>query len=1206
MSSTLRRRLVITATVLLALVAIYAAVGFWGVPYLVKTQAEKFVAEQLKRQATIGEARFNPFTLALEIKDFSLKEADGTPIASAARAFVDYELWPLLRKTFAFKEIALEQPQVNVVIDPNGSMNFARLAADLPKGEEKLKSAEVPRIEIARLSIDGAGVDFADARPAPPFATKINPVNILLTDFSTLPNQEGKYEVAASTPEGEKLKWVGDIGLAPINSEATLEVSGVSLRKIWSYLQDRLNVEVRGGTADLALAYTFDYGGTEPQLQVRDGKLNIKEFGLHARQDKDQELSVPALSVSGIAADLAKHEVSVGQVLVDKGKVVVQRGPDNVINWVRLLQLKPDQHKPIVVPGESASTPAAAGPAAAGPTWKLAVKEVRVQDYGVAFIDQAARSPYQATVGAVGVDFAMNVETLPEAPQVALDGIQAALNDIALKPNGEQEPILTLPSVALGGGRFDLKARTAQFDALNMHGARIRVWLDKDKQLNWLGLMPASAAPATPAAAPAMASEKPRAAEKRAAKRGATPKRPVAPTTPAAASTTAEAPRRPGEPQWNASIRNVTIEDFAVEAADLSGARPVKLDIEKIRATLKDVGTDLNKAVAFDAGLSIKQGGQLTAQGSAVPGIPSAEGSFNLRELSLSPAQGYVNEFARLKLVSGGVNANGKFSYGVPAAKSKLLLTTDARITRLDLKEEETNERFLGWDRLDLSGIALALEPNRLEITDVVVNKPEGKFIIYPDRTLNIQRIMRSSPASQPAAAQPAAPAAKPKFVWAAKKDERKPAQPAARSEAERQAAELHERFPLSIRRIKVVGAQMLFSDLSTQPQFTTRIHSMNGNVNGLSSRPDAKAQMNLEGAVDEFGLARFEGGLNPLVAKKYTDVTATFRNLELTSVTPYSARFAGYRVASGKLNADLKYSINNSQLQGANKFVVDNLQLGERVESPDALKLPLELALALLKDPDGRIDLDLPVSGNLDDPEFSYGAIVWKAIVNVLTKIVTAPFRALGALLGVGGDKQLDSIIFDPGSERILPPEKEKLKHIAAALEKRPQLKLAIKAGYSEQDAQAIKSLRVRTALAPALGIKLEAGEDPGQIDPGDEKAGKAIESLYRQRFGREQFNKVLEEQERAAAEGKEPTREQRKQARARLPETLLAQLIEREALSEEELKGLGERRAEALKEELLTQNGVATERVTIAPVEKLTSEDQKAVGATFGLSAS
>ncbi len=175
---------------------------------------------------------------------------------------------------------------------------------------------------------------------------------------------------------------------------------------------------------------------------------------------------------------------------------------------------------------------------------------------------------------------------------------------------------------------------------------------------------------------------------------------------------------------------------------------------------------------------------------------------------------------------------------------------------------------------------------------------------------------------------------------------------------------------------------------------------------------------MKLEGVVDEYGLARFAGDLSPFAPTDYMNVTATFRNVELTSMTPYSAKFAGYRIASGKLDADLEYLIQQRQLKGDNKIIVDQLTLGERVESPDAVNLPLELGIALLKDADGKIDLGLPVSGNLDDPQFSIGGIVWKAVVNVLTKIVTAPFRALGALLGVGSE-ELEGVSFDRGQRR-------------------------------------------------------------------------------------------------------------------------------------------------------------------------------------------
>lgn len=1158
MAVALSRRLVIAAAVIGGLIVLYAFAGVWGVPYLIKTQAEKFAAQTLKRQASFGEIKFHPFLLALEIRDFAFREADGTRIASFKRLFVDYEPWPLLRKTFAFSEITLEQPILNTVIDRDGSVNLARVAADLPKSEEQPKSKEAARVDVARLAIVDAGVDFADARLTPTFAAQVAPMDIVLTDFSTLPNREGKHEVTASTPEGEKLGWVGDISLAPITSKATLQLSGLSLPKLASYFRDRTSLEVGSGRADLTLAYAFDYSGTEPRLQVRDGKLAVKDLGLGER-GKAPDLRIDTIAVSGIGADLAKREASVGRILIDKGSILAHRGADQTLNWVRMLEIKPDRRKPLAFAGKAATSSLAVQTAPA--SFKVAVNEVRVQNWRASFIDDAARSPYELAVGATGLSLAIGAEIRPEGSQLLAHDISYELKELALRPKSEQQPILTLAGLHLGGGQLDLSARSLSFDALKLHGARIRAWLDKDKQLNWLGLLPAAAAPA---------------------------------------ASTASAPAK--QPAWKAAIKSVALDDFALQAADLSTAKPVQVDIEKIRATFKDVSTDLTKPVVFDAGLSVKQGGQLTLQGSAVPGDPSARGSFNLRDLSLAPAQSYVNEFAKLNLVTGGVSAAGKFAYGVPNAKSKLRVDTDVRLARLDLKEEGTKETFLGWERLDVKNVALALEPNRLDIADVVVTKPQGKFIIYQDRTLNIQRIRRDFAPAQTAAAAPQAAAPKPKFVWSAKKDERKPVRQLERSEGEKQMAELHSRFPLAIRRIKVDNAQMLFSDLSIQPQFATRIHSMGGSITGLSSRPDAKAQMKLDGQVDEFGLARFAGGLNPLAVKKYTDITATFRNLELTKVTPYSARFAGYRIASGKLDADLKYAINNSRLEGANKFVIDNLELGERVDSPDALKLPLELALALLKDADGRIDLDLPVTGSLDDPEFSYGAIVWKAIVNVLTKIVTAPFRALGALLGISGDK-LESVAFDPGSDRLLPPEKEKLKQIATALAKRPQLKISIKAGYAAQDGHAIKSLRVRSELAQRLGLKLQAGEDPGEIDAGDEKAGKVIASLFRERFGGDEFDKMVAEAEKAAGLGSDATREQRRQVRAAVPEKLLTRLIDRELMAEDELKALAGRRAEALKQELIGVNAVPAERVSVAPLEKLDLGDKKEVTATFGV---
>ena len=217
---------------------------------------------------------------------------------------------------------------------------------------------------------------------------------------------------------------------------------------------------------------------------------------------------------------------------------------------------------------------------------------------------------------------------------------------------------------------------------------------------------------------------------------------------------------------------------------------------------------------------------------------------------------------------------------------------------------------------------------------------------------------------------------------------------------------------------------------------------------------------MKLDGRVDEYGLAKIDGALNPFDPKANTEVKLVFRNVEMTSLTPYSARFAGYRIDSGKLSVDVQYKINDSRLVGDHRIILDKLTLGEKVESPGAMNLPLDLALALLKDADGKIDIGLPVSGDLDNPQFSYGQVILKAIVNLFTKIITAPFAIIGRLMGVES-ANLDTVGFEPGSIVLPPPEREKLKQLAEALKKRPNLRLDVQGCFNAKaDSDAMKSL--------------------------------------------------------------------------------------------------------------------------------------------------
>jgi hypothetical protein len=352
---------------------------------------------------------------------------------------------------------------------------------------------------------------------------------------------------------------------------------------------------------------------------------------------------------------------------------------------------------------------------------------------------------------------------------------------------------------------------------------------------------------------------------------------------------------------------------------------------------------------------------------------------------------------------------------------------------------------------------------------------------------------------------------------------------------------------------------------------------------------------MKLDGRVDEYGLAKIDGALNPFDPKANTEVKLVFRNVEMTSLTPYSARFAGYRIASGKLSVDVQYKIKDSKLTGDHRIIMDKLTLGEKVESPNAMNLPLDLALALLKDADGKIDLGLPVSGDLDNPQFSYGQLILKAIVNLFTKIITAPFALIGQLIGVESSK-LDWVGFEPGTVTLPPPEREKLKQLAEALKKRPNLKLEVQGCFDEKtDAEAMKSLSLRRAIASQAGIQLKPEEDPGPMDFSDLKSQKAMEMIYRKRLSPDalaELKKSFEKPaEKSSGEKKAEAAVGQGDAGPDLYQKIYDKLLETEPLGEARLAETARQRAEAIQLELTGPGGLEASR--LSTLEPAASKD-------------
>ncbi|PLY45405.1 hypothetical protein CSZ94_04970 [Janthinobacterium sp. ROICE36] len=639
---------------------------------------------------------------------------------------------------------------------------------------------------------------------------------------------------------------------------------------------------------------------------------------------------------------------------------------------------------------------------------------------------------------------------------------------------------------------------------------------------------------------------------------------------------------------WSTKVDKVELSKFGARFDDAGTG--IKGTLQDARLSLHNVSNDMQQALPFELGVGLREGGLLTAKGKFVPGTGAVDSQLNLKQLTLAPVQALLAQHVKLKLAGGSLSGSGRLTTGGGAPKAPTVrYVGGVDIAGLVLNETD-GKRFASWKSVRADKLTASMGPDFLDIPELRVVEPNAQLIIENDRSLNAQRLLVKAPepATAPAAvATPAADAA----------------------------------FPVRVRRVRLQNAKLDFADLSLRPQFAAKIYELNGVVTGLSTKRDARSQIELDGRIDEFGLARVRGQLNPFAPTDNTDLNVVFKNVDMVSASPYTMKFAGYKVAEGKISLDLQYKVRNRQLDGTNQVVLDKLTLGEHIDSPDALKLPLALALAILKDSDGRIDLGLPVSGDMNDPQFSYGALIWKAVGNVLTKIVTAPFRALGNLLGISADK-LESIDFDAGSAVLLPPEREKLKQVAQILAKRDQLKLAVPGQYSDKDGAALRAQAVRRAVAAKAGIKLEAGEEPGPLNLGESKVRGALHELYSERFGKAELDKQKKAAESTApgataasapAAAKIPVLQRLGKLIEGEPQVadtgafyagLREQLEARQPLPADALSKLGAQRSAAILA-ALQQDGTPAARVSAGAPEKTAAAPGKLVGLKLGLAA-
>jgi hypothetical protein len=1140
------RRTVIGATSTLAAVAL---VGFLVVPPIARRVAQKQLGEMLGRKVAITKIRLNPFALSLAVEGFQIYEVDGvTPFLGFGRLYVNAQLSSVFRRAPVVKEIALESPRVRIVrvkattdawADVGAAYNFsdivARLAAT-PKSPEPAEppAPAPPRFSLNNLHLAGGAVTFDDAVAGDHH--EISELTIGVPFASTLPVYLDSFVEPGLSVRVDGTPFVVGGRTKPfkdsLETSLELRLQSLDLTRYLPFVPLALPFAVESARLSLAL----DLGFVRPRVDAP--RLTVKgRIALDALDVREKRRSGPApllklglLEILIGESDLTAQRFTVDRILVSGLELHVRRQADGSLNLEHLAPAEPTgaAPKPTVAdaprpakplkPARPAQAPSANGPRFAvgrftlekstvhfrdettTPAFSTEVRDVAVAVTGLSNAPGATAktaiglravpggtvtqqgtlrlSPVQATgsveiegieparfapyskdkiafdvaSGRVRVGTHYAFEQAGAAPKLQLSGGFLEIAELALRRRDARDDFFRLGSLAVKGAAVDLDARKLTVAEVTTRDGRVRAARDAKGVVDLTTLV--APAPATVASAPAPAA------------------RPAAPTA--------------AEPAWTVALDRFALDRWGARFDD-RGVKPATVvTVDPISVHASNVSTARGAKLGFDVKLAVNKKGRLQASGTAVLDPLAADVRFDLSGLEIVPLQPYFRDQVSLLVTGGAVSVKGHagFKAGVGAnVEPKLNVGLDLEVADLATVDAARQEPLIDWKSFRVAGLKFTSPPVGLAIDEVALTDFHTRVVMFSEEHMNLADAF-APPGAKPAPGKaPAAAAAKPAPP--------KPAETAPAANAPK----------ITVGRVVLQGGNVSYTDRVIKPSYTAELTDLTARLSGLSSVPGTTADIELSGTIDRSGALAVGGKLNPLAKDLFADVQVSVRGFELPPTSPYSGRFVGLAISKGKLDLALDYKIAARKLDAKNKLVLDQFTFGDKIASPDAVNLPVRLAVSLLKDRKGVIDIDLPIAGSLDDPEFKVWRAVAKVLRNLVVKAATAPFSLIASAFG--GGEELSRIDFQPGTAALDATANKRLGTLAKVLLERPGLSFEIVGGADPaQDREGVRresyERKLKTAKMTEMvrGGAAVASADVLVIAPGERAA--FIDSVY------------------------------------------------------------------------------------------------------------
>ncbi|MGZ5052700.1 MAG: DUF748 domain-containing protein [Methylobacter sp.] len=602
---------------------------------------------------------------------------------------------------------------------------------------------------------------------------------------------------------------------------------------------------------------------------------------------------------------------------------------------------------------------------------------------------------------------------------------------------------------------------------------------------------------------------------------------------------------QPQRTPWDICVGNIVLDNFGLSFEDRSLPKPVVLTAKPINFKLTDFSNKAGASLPFQFSAGFNDSGSIKLDGSAVIQPFTMQAVVNVKDIKLENFQPYVDRFAKMDIIDGALAVDGNLALAKSEQQDiEVKFTGNTVVSDLITRDQIKNKDFIKWQNLALKGIDLAWPANQYSAESLTINKPYARVVIKQDKTVNFSDIIIADKTKHPAVTKSAQPES--------------------------------EKPTFKLGKIEIIDGASDFSDLSLILPFSAQIRSLDGGASGISSDQKATIKVDLKGTAYDLAPVDVKGEVSPY--KGDYNVKVNFTGMPMPLISSYMVQFAGYKVEKGKMSLGLNYKIVDKQLTATNNILIDQFELGEKVENPNAVSLPLELAVALMKDADGKIDLHVPITGSLEDPKFSISHLVADALINAIGKVLTSPFRMLASMIGSSAD--LSMVAFEPGDAVLTKQQMRKLDDLVKALKAKPELKLDIKgAAYQEQDWPAVSddALYDQLKRIKAAEINKQGGRKirPEYVIISDADYRRLMEQLFVEKFPAMVEKTLLGKVRLIGTKADTDTHEFYAIAKDKL-----SAIIKPE---EQRLRNLAAERAQAIANYIVHQGGISNDRVFI-----------------------